>query len=100
MEICEAVMEVIEPEVDRPLIMNLPATIEMFAPNIYADVIEWFGRTVRDRDRVCLSLHPHNDRGCAVAAAELGMAAGGTGSKARCSAMASARATSTWSTWP
>jgi 2-isopropylmalate synthase len=75
-EICEAVMEVIEPDVDKPLIMNLPATIEMFSPNIYADVIEWFGRTVRDRDKVCLSLHPHNDRGCAVAAAELGMAAG------------------------
>ena len=75
-EICEAVMDVIEPDVDRPLIMNLPATIEMFAPNIYADVIEWFGRTVRDRDRVCLSLHPHNDRGCAVAAAELGVPAG------------------------
>ena len=71
-EICEAVMEVIEPTVEDPLVMNLPATVEMFTPNIYADVIEWFGRTVRDRDKVCLSLHPHNDRGTAVAAAELG----------------------------
>ncbi len=75
-EICEAVMEVIEPTADRQLIMNLPATVEMYSPNIYADVIEWFGRTVRHRDRVCLSLHPHNDRGCAVAAAELGVLAG------------------------
>src|SRR5687767_15205456 len=75
-EICEAVMEVIEPTVDDPLVMNLPATVEMFTPNIYADVIEWFNRTVRDRDKVCLSLHPHNDRGTAVAAAELGVMAG------------------------
>jgi len=75
-EICEAVMEVIEPTVEDPLIMNLPATVEMFTPNIYADVIEWFNRTVRDRDRVCLSLHPHNDRGTGVAAAELGVMAG------------------------
>ena len=56
--------------------MNLPATVEMFTPNIYADTIEWFLRTVRDRDKVCLSLHPHNDRGTAVAAAELGVLAG------------------------
>ncbi|MBA2280028.1 MAG: 2-isopropylmalate synthase [Acidimicrobiia bacterium] len=75
-EICEAVMDVIEPTTDRPLIMNLPATVEMFTPNVYADVIEWFGRTVRDRDKVCISLHPHNDRGTAVAAAELGVLAG------------------------
>jgi len=75
-EICEAVMDVIEPTVDDPLIMNLPATVEMYTPNIYADVIEWFNRTVRNRDKVCLSLHPHNDRGTAVAAAELGIMAG------------------------
>jgi 2-isopropylmalate synthase len=56
--------------------MNLPATVEMYSPNIYADTIEWFLRTVRDRDCVVLSLHPHNDRGCAVAAAELGVLAG------------------------
>src|SRR3712207_1234459 len=72
-EICEAVMDVIEPTTDRRIILNLPATVEMYTPNIYADVIEWFHRHVRDRDRVMLSLHPHNDRGCAVAAAELGV---------------------------
>jgi len=75
-EICEAVMDVVEPTAQRPLIMNLPATVEMYTPNVYADVIEWFNRTVRNRDRVVLSLHPHNDRGCAVAAAELGVLAG------------------------
>ena len=75
-EICEAVMDVVEPTVERPLIMNLPATVEMYTPNVYADVIEWFNRTVRDRDKIVLSLHPHNDRGCAVAAAELGVLAG------------------------
>jgi 2-isopropylmalate synthase len=75
-EICEAVAEAIEPTTDRPLIMNLPATVEMYTPNVYADVIEWFNRTVRDRDNIVLSLHPHNDRGCAVAAAELGVMAG------------------------
>ncbi len=75
-EVCEAVMDVIEPTPDRPLVMNLPATVEMYTPNVYADVIEWFLRTVRNRDAVCLSLHPHNDRGTAVAAAELGVMAG------------------------
>ncbi|MCD9622273.1 2-isopropylmalate synthase [Rhabdothermincola salaria] len=75
-EICEAVAEIIEPTPERPLIMNLPATVEMYSPNRYADTIEWFLRTVRDRESVVLSLHPHNDRGCAVAAAELGVLAG------------------------
>jgi 2-isopropylmalate synthase len=75
-EICEAVADVIEPTPDHKLIMNLPATVEMFSPNIYADTIEWFLRTVRNRDTITLSLHPHNDRGCAVAAAELGVLAG------------------------
>src|SRR5262245_36527873 len=75
-EICEAVMDVIEPTADRRIILNLPATVEMYTPNIYGDVIEWFHRHVRDRDKVCLSLHPHNDRGCAVAAAEFGVMAG------------------------
>ena len=56
--------------------MNLPATVEMYTPNLYADTIEWFLRTIRNRDSVTLSLHPHNDRGCAVAAAELGVLAG------------------------
>ena len=75
-EICEAVMDCIEPTVERPIILNLPNTVEMYGPNLYADVIEWFGRTVRDRDRLVLSLHPHNDRGTAVAAAELAVLAG------------------------
>ena len=75
-EICDAVAEVIEPTPDKKLIMNLPATVEMYTPNLYADTIEWFLRTVKDRDSITLSLHPHNDRGCAVAAAELGVLAG------------------------
>ena len=75
-EICEAVMDVIEPTPARPMILNLPATVEMYSPNVYADVIEWFGRTIKDRDAIVLSLHPHNDRGTAVAAAELAVLAG------------------------
>jgi 2-isopropylmalate synthase len=75
-EICEAVMEALDLSPEEQLIVNLPATVEMYSPNLYADVIEWFGRTIRDRDRIVLSLHPHNDRGCAVAAAELGVLAG------------------------
>ncbi len=75
-QICEAVMEVIEPTPERPMIVNLPATVEHYTPNVYADVIEWFGRTVRNRDSLVLSVHPHNDRGTAVAAAELAVLAG------------------------
>jgi 2-isopropylmalate synthase len=75
-EISEAVMDVIEPTPDRPMIVNLPATVEMYSPNVYADVIEWFGRTIKNRDAMVLSLHPHNDRGTAVAAAELAVLAG------------------------
>ena len=75
-EVCHAVMDVIEPTPDKPIILNLPATVECYTPNVYADVIEWFGRNVRSPDSVVLSLHPHNDRGCAVAAAELGVMAG------------------------
>jgi len=75
-EICEAVMDAIEPTPDRPIILNLPATVEMYTPNVYADVIEMFHRRIRDRDRVVLSVHPHNDRGEAVAAAELALMAG------------------------
>ena len=75
-EICEAVMTVIEPTPDRPIILNLPNTVEMYGPNVYADVIEWFGRTITGRESVILSLHPHNDRGTAVAAAELAVLAG------------------------
>jgi 2-isopropylmalate synthase len=75
-EICEAVMDVIQPTPANPLILNLPATVECYSPNVYGDVIEWFGRTIKDRSSIVLSLHPHNDRGCAVAAAEFGVMAG------------------------
>ncbi|MGH9048002.1 MAG: 2-isopropylmalate synthase, partial [Acidimicrobiales bacterium] len=75
-EICEAVMDVIEPSPQRPIILNLPATVEMYSPNVYADVIEWFDRTISRRDAIVLSVHPHNDRGTAVAAAELAVLAG------------------------
>jgi 2-isopropylmalate synthase len=75
-EICSAVMDVIQPTPARPIILNLPNTVEMYTPNIYADVIEEFHRRIPRRDSVVLSLHPHNDRGTAVAAAELGMMAG------------------------
>jgi 2-isopropylmalate synthase len=75
-EICEAVMDVIDPTPAKKLLLNLPATVEMYSPNLYADTIEWFLRTISRRDSLVLSLHPHNDRGCAVAAAELGVLAG------------------------
>jgi len=75
-EVCEAVMEVLRPTPDHPLILNLPATVEAATPNIYADQIEWFGKHIRNRDSVVISLHPHNDRGTGVAAAELGLMAG------------------------
>src|SRR5215510_8751142 len=74
--ICEAVMDVWEPTAQRPVILNLPATVEMATPNIYGDQIEWFHRNIRARDTIILSLHPHNDRGTAVAAAEFGVMAG------------------------
>ncbi len=76
LEICNAVIEQIAPTPERQLIINLPATVEMASPNIYADSIEWMHRRLARRDSVLLSLHPHNDRGTAVAAAELGYLAG------------------------
>ena len=75
-EICDAVTAVWRPTPARKTILNLPATVEMATPNIYADQIEWFSRHVAHRDSVIISLHPHNDRGTGVAAAELGMMAG------------------------
>jgi 2-isopropylmalate synthase len=75
-EICERVMDVWEPTPARKVILNLPATVEMATPNVYADQIEWFLRHVSRRDSIVLSLHPHNDRGTAVAAAELAVQAG------------------------
>jgi len=76
LEICSAVIDVIDPTPTRPLIINLPATVEMATPNVYADSIEWMHRHLPRRPSVVLSLHPHNDRGTAVAAAELGVLAG------------------------
>ncbi|HEY8534074.1 MAG TPA: 2-isopropylmalate synthase [Micromonospora sp.] len=76
LEICSAVMDVIDPTPDRKMIINLPATVEMATPNVYADSIEWMNRHLPRRDSIVLSLHPHNDRGTAVAAAELGLMAG------------------------
>ncbi|MCC5948519.1 MAG: 2-isopropylmalate synthase [Nitriliruptoraceae bacterium] len=76
LEVCGAVMEVVEPTAARPIVLNLPATVEMATPNVYADSIEWMHRHLPNRDAVVLSLHPHNDRGTAVAAAELGVMAG------------------------
>jgi 2-isopropylmalate synthase len=76
LEVCEAVMDVLQPTPDKPIIFNLPATVECATPNVYADQIEWFGRNIRNRDAVCISLHAHNDRGTGVAATELGLMAG------------------------
>ncbi|MGE0188079.1 MAG: 2-isopropylmalate synthase [Steroidobacteraceae bacterium] len=75
-EICNAVNSVWQPTPQRKVILNLPATVEMATPNVYADQIEWFGRHIKQRDSVIISLHPHNDRGTAIAAAELGLMAG------------------------
>ena len=76
LEVCEAVIDVVEPTPDRPLILNLPATVEAATPNIYADQVEWFCRHLSRRDSVIISVHPHNDRGTGVAAAELALMAG------------------------
>ena len=75
-EVCEAVSDVWQPEDGREIILNLPATVEMATPNVYADQIEWFSRQLTRRQSTVISLHPHNDRGTAVAATELAMMAG------------------------
>ena len=75
-EVCEAVKNAWEPTEKNPIIFNLPATVEMSTPNVYADQIEYFCRNITEREKICVSLHPHNDRGCAVAAAELAQMAG------------------------
>jgi len=76
LRICNEVLEVFQPTPERKVILNLPATVEMATPNVYADSIEWMSRHLNHRENVILSLHPHNDRGTAVAAAELGYLAG------------------------
>lgn len=75
-EVCAAVMEVLQPTQDKPIIFNLPATVEAALPNIYADQIEYFGRHIPNREAVVISLHTHNDRGTGIAATELGLLAG------------------------
>ena len=76
LEVCNRVIEIFEPTAERKVIINLPATVEMATPNVYADSIEWMSRRLDQRENIILSLHPHNDRGTAVAAAELGYLAG------------------------
>lgn len=76
LEVCQAVMEVLEPTAQNPIILNLPATVEMSTPNVHADQIEWFCRHLKQRDCALISLHTHNDRGTGVAATELGLLAG------------------------
>ena len=76
LDVCNQVLEVFEPTPERKVIINLPSTVEMATPNVYADSIEWMSRRLNHRENVILSLHPHNDRGTAVAAAELGYLAG------------------------
>ena len=75
-EVCNAVIDIIKPTPERKMIINLPATVEMATPNVYADSIEWMNQNLHSRDSILISLHPHNDRGTAVAAAELGYLAG------------------------
>ena len=76
LDVCNQVIEIFEPTPDRKVIINLPATVEMATPNVYADSIEWMSRRLAHRENILLSLHPHNDRGTAIAAAELGYMAG------------------------
>ena len=76
LDICTAVQDIWEPTKEKPMIFNLPSTVEMNTPNVYADQIEWMSRHFKNRDSIILSVHPHNDRGCGVAAAELALLAG------------------------
>jgi 2-isopropylmalate synthase len=76
LDVCEAVVGIIQPTVENKLILNLPATVELFTPNVHADQIEWFCRHLSCRDKVLISLHTHNDRGTGIAATELGLMAG------------------------
>lgn len=75
-EVCDAVANVWQPTADKPIIFNLPSTVEVATPNVYADQIEWFCRNIQNREAIVVSLHTHNDRGCAVAAAELAVMGG------------------------
>lgn len=97
LDICERVLDVWQPTPERPAILNLPATVEVATPNVYADQIEWFCRNISRRDAVVISVHPHNDRGTAVAAARASIASRcRIVSRDACSAMASGPAMSIW----
>src|SRR5690606_27720256 len=76
LEVCTAVMDIWKPTPENKIILNLPSTVEMNTPNVYADQIEWMNRNLKNRDSVILSVHPHNDRGTGIAATELAMLAG------------------------
>ena len=73
---CDAVVDILKSVSKNKIIINLPATVEMSTPNIYGDQIEWMNKNLKNRNDICLSLHPHNDRGTAVAASEFGLMAG------------------------
>ncbi|MFL2717327.1 MAG: 2-isopropylmalate synthase [Gammaproteobacteria bacterium] len=75
-EVCDEVVDILSPASKNKIIINLPATVEMSTPNIYGDQIEWMNNNLKNRDNICISLHPHNDRGTAVAASEFGLMAG------------------------
>ena len=96
LEICEAVMDVWQPDAEREIVLNLPCTVERSTPNVYADQIEWMSRNLSRREFIALSVHTHNDRGTATADAELASWPARTASRDACSATASAAATSTW----
>ena len=76
LEVCNEVVDILSPYSKEKIIINLPATVEMSSPNIYGDQIEWIISNIQNRENICISLHPHNDRGTAVAAAEIGVMAG------------------------
>ncbi|MBN2879658.1 MAG: 2-isopropylmalate synthase [Clostridia bacterium] len=76
LEICEAVIEVFQPTPQKKMIINLPTTVEVATPNVFADQVEWFCKNLKDRESIVISVHPHNDRGCAIATSELAMLAG------------------------
>ena len=100
LEICQAVMEVWGPTPEHPIILNLPETVEVAMPNVYADQIEWFCRNLKRRDCAIISIHTHNDRGTGVASTELGLLRRRRiGWKAHCLATGSVRATSMSSPW-
>ena len=99
LRICNEVIDVWKPRPDRKVIINLPSTVEMSMPHVYAQQIEYMSKNLHDRENVIVSIHPHNDRGTAVAAGELALLVA-TGSRGPSSATVSGPATWTSSPWP